>query len=261
MSFINWQQVEVPELLTNKITMLTKAELKLLYSITKDYFQNKGCIVDAGCFLGGSTLGLASGLLDKVNQPIIHSYDRFIMEKYTIGKYFPEDAVLGSSFLDQYLQQIEEIKHLVSVHPGDILNYKSPEPLIEILFLDVLKTPLVNDHIVENFFPNLIPGHSLVVQQDYNFHSCNGWIHCTMEYLSDYFEIVDYTPCNSVVFLYTKEIPKEKTIKTFQSMTVDQIMDLHDKAQARFPEKQQEYLKKSKQNLVEILTKQGKIKP
>jgi hypothetical protein len=77
-----------------------------------------------------------------------------------------------------------------------------------------------------------------------------------MEYLSEYFEIVDFTPCNSVVFLNTKEIPKEKLKKVFQSMSYEQIFELHDKARNRFPSKQQEILLKSRQQLAEILSKQ-----
>ena len=252
MNYFKWQEEALPVLLKNAKTMLTEPELRLLHCISKN-FKNEGIIVDAGCFIGGSTLALASGILDRIHHRVIHSYDRFLAEKYTLGKYLPETTELLSDIRPLFEEQIKDIKYLVEIHAGDILTFKAPDEDIEILFLDVLKTPTVNDHVVEEFFPKLIPNLSIVIQQDYCFTKFNGWIHSTMEYFSDYFEIIDFTPCNSVVFLYKKQIPLDMLKKVFKSMSKEKALELQQKAIKRFPEKQQLILQESAEQLKTLL--------
>jgi hypothetical protein len=252
MNYFNWEEQVLPDFLKNINTMLTQPELRLLHCISKK-FQNKGIIVDAGCFLGGSTLALASGILDKIHHRVIHSYDRFLAEKYTLGKYLPETTELLSDILPIFKEQTKSIEYLIELHAGDILNFKAPDEDIEILFLDVLKTPSVNDYVVEHFFPRLVPDLSIVIQQDYCFTKFNGWIHSTMEYLSDYFEIIDYTPCNSVVFLYKKQIPSEMLKNIFKSKSLEENLKLQQKAIQRFPEKQRMILNQSAEQLKTLL--------
>src|SRR5262245_40948254 len=44
------------------VTMLRPDEINLLHWLAATFYQGNGAIVDAGCFLGGSTYALASGL-------------------------------------------------------------------------------------------------------------------------------------------------------------------------------------------------------
>ena len=48
------------------------------------------------------------------------------------------------------------------------------------LFVDIAKTWALNDVVIEQFFPRLIPGRSVVVQQDYAF-AFRPWVAITME--------------------------------------------------------------------------------
>jgi hypothetical protein len=60
-----------------------------------------------------------------------------------------------------------QVADLVRVHEGDLLaNGWSGDP-IELLFVDFSKTWALNDFIVKEFFPSLIAGRSVVVQQDF----------------------------------------------------------------------------------------------
>jgi len=43
-------------------TMLSEEEIRLLRWATHEYYEGEGEIIDAGCFLGGSTMALAEGL-------------------------------------------------------------------------------------------------------------------------------------------------------------------------------------------------------
>ncbi len=205
--------------------------------------------MDAGCFLGGSTLPLAHGISEnkavscRTDEPYIHSYDLFTVEPWTIGLYFSHRMPNGSSFKDVFLENVRAFDSLIEVHPGDLTKSAVPDRPIEILFIDLAKHWVVNDDLVHRFFPKLIPGHSIVVQQDYLFNSWCGWLAVTMEYFSEYFEIVDHTTFGSVAFFYHTEIPpdllKENLIA---DLSRREITELGARAKARFSGQQKEIL-------------------
>ena len=57
----DWRSVKLPYDQSHIKTMLMKEELKLLFSLGKDYFSCQGHIVDAGCFLNPVSLPGISG--------------------------------------------------------------------------------------------------------------------------------------------------------------------------------------------------------
>jgi hypothetical protein len=48
--------------------MLSIDERRLLYILARDYFRGDGAIIEAGCFLGGSTIALAAGVTENQRQ-------------------------------------------------------------------------------------------------------------------------------------------------------------------------------------------------
>jgi hypothetical protein len=46
----------LPAAVADSISMLTLDEKQFLYWLTSEYFSGIGAIIDAGCFIGGSTL-------------------------------------------------------------------------------------------------------------------------------------------------------------------------------------------------------------
>lgn len=264
LSIPEWRQIDLAEVNVTAPTMLVPDELRLLYSLGKNYFRNQGCVVDAGCFLGGSTQALAHGVsanpiwLSNQRTEVIHSYDRFLVEPYTIGRFFPNTTPLNSSFESAYRSNIEEIADLVVVHTGDIQQAAVPFDTIEILFIDVAKHWSINDYLVRSFFKKLAPARSVVVQQDYLFNKWNGWLMVTMEYFNDYFDLADHTEVNSAVFLYKKEIPAELLQSNLiESLSLHEIHDLATRNIERFPDTQQEILTTSLGHLLELLQDKG----
>jgi len=255
-----WRSVALSEQIRHTQTMLLQTEQQMLYVLARDYFKNFGVIVDGGCFLGGSTLALAEGL--RANKAyakapsgaVIHSYDLFVVEPWTIGVYFPDTTPLGTSFETKFRQNIARVADLVSVHAGDVTMAPVPDRPIEILFIDLAKHWTVSDYVVRTFFPKLVAGHSLVIQQDYLYHTWTGWLPVTMEFFSEYFEIVDHTEDNSVVFFYKKQIPEHMLERdVIQSMTRTEIRNLSNLAIARFSGHQREVLLKSRDQFQELL--------
>lgn len=232
-----WAALRAPADVRLVPTMLSEQEQALLYWLARDHFRGQGRIVDGGCFLGGSTAALAAGMRDRrlpVHERPIVSYDLFRVEPYTIetfGGYFPSSTV-GSSFraaFDRHLAQFGGIE----VREGDICAIGwSGEP-IEILFLDIVKTAQVNDVVLAQFFPRLIPGHSVIVQQDYLW-GWGPWIHITMERLADYVERLDAMWNGSVLYLLTAPIPAELLRVRVAELSPDTQLALMDRAVARW---------------------------
>jgi SAM-dependent methyltransferase len=255
-----WRKRAVPAPCAGVQTMLMDDELRLLNYLADEYYTGEGAIVDAGCFLGGSTLALADGLRRNLTrrgageEKLIHSYDRFEIEGWTIDSYFPQSAQAGESFRPLFDSNIAPYSGLIEVHPGDILSHTWAGGPIEILFIDVAKHWTVCDWVTWQFFPRLIPGKSVVVQQDYLYHHWVAWIHVTMEFYSDYFEYVCDTGSNSVAFLNTGRIPEDVLReKTVESLTTAEKIELMDRAASRFTGKQAELLRSAKRHFLEML--------
>ncbi len=223
-------------------TMLTEAERKLLYFLADRYFTDAGHIIDAGCFVGGSTSALGLGLrawrerAGRAPAHRIHAYDLFRAAEWMYEKHLPRTVAAGASLLPEFERITAPVRDLIDVHEGDITALPRPAGPIEILFVDVAKTPDLSDYVVREFFPALIPGRSIVVQQDYlyDFDSA-AWLHVTMEHYADYFRIVTDTGVNSVVFLYEKAIPPHLlSQRTIAGIAASDKIRLMARARARF---------------------------
>ena len=255
-----WRQDPVPAACANVPTMLVPDELRLLHHLAENYYSGAGAIVDGGSFLGGSTVALADGLCRNPRRhrfgsaKPIHSYDRFEVEEWTRGNFFPESTAAGASFREAFDANVAPYADLIEVHAGDVLDHSWSGGPIEILFIDVAKHWKVCDWITWQFFPHLIPGRSIVVQQDYLYHHWVGWLHVTMELYADYFEYVCDTGVNSVVFLNTRKIPES----VLRRHSVDELpladkIALMDRAANRFDGEKRALILAAKDHFVEML--------
>lgn len=240
--------------------MLIADELRLLEFLTEDYYSGDGCVVDAGCFLGGSTLALASGLRKNLirrripETKRIASFDLFEVEDWTRGRYFPVDTPAGTRFRAMFEHNVAAYESLVETYEGDITKTPWRGEPIEILFVDVAKHWKVCDWITSTLFPCLIPGRSIVVQQDYLYHQWNGWLHVTMEHFAPEFEILCDTGRNSVAFRLTKAFaPGRLTDNLVAEMPIAEKALLMDQAISRFDGEQADMLRSSKSHFLELL--------
>ena len=196
--------------------MLGLEERKLLYHLVRDVYSGEGAVVELGAFCGASTCCLAAGIRDNPNVTgqVVHSYDSFIAnEPYLVDfirTQFGETLAPGQSFGPLYRRATQEFAHLIEVHAGDLLARSWPEQApIEILFVDVAKTLALNGKVLTEFFPRLIPGKSIVIHQDF-YHPTAFYLPVVMDYLSNYFSIVETGRDWSVVFRLETEIPREQ---------------------------------------------------
>ncbi|MEQ1687073.1 MAG: hypothetical protein ABL874_00690 [Sphingopyxis sp.] len=255
-----WKWRSVPSATTATATMLMDDELRLLAFLTERYYTGRGAIIDAGCFLGGSTLALASGLRTwlaargQAETQLIHSFDLFKVEDWTRGIYFDTATAAGTSTRARFDAATAAYAPLITVHEGDITADPWHGGPIEILFIDIAKHWTVCDFITEHYFPHLIPGHSVVVQQDYLYQNTTAWLHVTMEYYADEFEILCDTTYNSVAFRLAKPFaPGRLRPALVASLPLNEQITLMDRSAARFSGEQRDILLAAKANYLEMI--------
>lgn len=221
-------------------TMMSAEECALLYSLARNRYSGEGCIVDAGIFLGGSTVALGQGVLDAGTQtpekPIV-SFDQALVTQGMLNfferrKVHPELA-MGDDLRPIIRENTADVASLVDYRFGDILaeEWDSSQP-VEICFLDILKTPAINRFAIKNFFPALMPGKSYVVHQDYFYHR-HPYIKIFQEFFSDYFEFIGIVK-TSAVFRLVKPIPGDQLARDlFEDLDEATLWRLHSQAEGR----------------------------
>jgi len=205
----NGPWAHLPKNVADYPSMLSLEERKMLGWLTEHYFSGAGIVCDLGFYLGGSTISLADGLRRAGRTgKLIQAYDFYEIgpkgwEKHMAsrGFEFPSDG----NALPLVEKMTSDYADLITFNKGDFCQSPVPEAPIEICFVDISKSPELNDHIIKSYFSKLIPGQSIVVQQDYFFRA-PPWDIATMEILSDYFEPLSFADINSAVFLNTKQI-------------------------------------------------------
>lgn len=212
---------DAPATATSGPGLLSEGECALLYTLARDYYSGEGSIVDLGCFLGRSTAALAYGLRDnpKVSPKpgVIYSYDKFslpggvevYLEEYItrLGAKV-EAGSEGLWFRPIFDRTIEPFADLVTTYEGSAPPLPYEAGPIEILFIDIVKTEALGIAVVETMFPHLIPGRSVVIQQD--FHHYYGWfIHLCMDFFAEYFRIIVDAAGASCAFVCVKPIPPD----------------------------------------------------
>lgn len=205
-------------------TMLKFDEQAYYVALTRDWAQGAGAIVDLGSFAGGSAACLAEGVAQAGRADVVYGYDKFDVVDFDsfADRYHrycaappasdsPHDplplvAAEGTDLTPVARAFLQPWGDRVQLYKGAIeeLGWRGGE--IEILVMDASKTAESMDRMSIQFFAHLIPGRSVVVQQDFLWWQ-QPWIGVQMAVLSDYLVPIVHVPRDSVSFLCTKPIP------------------------------------------------------
>jgi hypothetical protein len=232
-----WHREIPPEVLPQSVaTMLAFGERQMLYWLARE-LPIPGVIVDAGCFIGGSTQALAAGFAANASTTgklgRIHTYDMFLAPRdgYSLNL-IGNGKKPGDTIFDVFNANVGMLLPLVAPHVGDFLSFDPPAEPINLLFVDIAKSRELNEHVVSRYFGKLVPGESILIQQDYNDHSCP-WVNVAMEFFADHFE---YLCDESASRLYSvTKLPTTEEIARFASLTIDEQITLMRSAADREP--------------------------
>lgn len=183
-------------------TMLTPEE-GLLYHWLGRRVRGDGATVDLGAYAGGSAARLLSGLALSGRGFHVHSYDRFRSSRALWARHMPEEPLPDADdadLLPVVRRYLESWEGHVTLHVGDIgEKHWTGEP-IEILSVDAAKGSAMADHIAAEFFPALVPGRSILIQQDY-LMAVQPWLCAQMVGLREQFLPLTHVPKVGLVFL------------------------------------------------------------
>jgi hypothetical protein len=234
-----WDPPDVPHTVAAVPMMISDQEQTLLYRLAAEWYDGAGAIVDAGVFLGGSTAAFVDGIRANpraLPPKPVHCYDLFATDWGARGSYAEllPHVPAGDSTLERFRELMGDRLERVHVHAGDIRREAWPGEAVSILFVDLAKTWSINDHVNREFFPSLLPGRSVVVQQDY-VNEWLPWIHIGMELLADAFEYIDWAPHGSAIFVPTRPIAREEIPPSLRDDVPDaEKLELFERAAARF---------------------------
>jgi len=231
-----WDVAALPDAVLKPETMLSVAERRLLYWLGAEHARGDGAVVDAGCFVGGSTVALAEGL--RVNRragdAYVDAFDRFTVDEFMATAYLAGHGLqAGDSFRPVFDANTAAVRDLVVVHEGDLAEADWDERPIDVLFVDIAKTWEINDVVIRRFFGWLEPNRSIVVQQDMA-HALCPWLAITMELLADHFELLGYVEHNSLVYRCRAPIPPGAVPHSLRALPDDRKLALLERATGRF---------------------------
>lgn len=200
-----WYSIDLPAPVADGRPMIFEDERRLLYTLARDFYRGEGRIIDGGTFIGDSSLALGFGLKDRnyPRKPVIDAFDLFILDPWAARNAWyasdGPDVKAGDNIRSVYERRTAEIADYIVVHEGDVTTAPWNGGPIEILFSDIAKGWHINDYIVQNWFPALIPRHSVLIQQD-QVQEYHPWVAITMEMLAGHFEWIDYVKNSSAVY-------------------------------------------------------------
>lgn len=210
--------------LATLVGMTTKEERAFLQWYASAKFQGRGVMVELGPFVGASTAAICSGLISRQaggtehgkleSNRIVRVYDRFVCTpnmvdciRQALGPEAPFNIEVGASCRPLFDLQTKEYANFFTLHDGDLLAETHDNAPIEFLFIDAMKTPELAKHVVRQFYPSLIPGHGVLVQQDF-VHYYASWIHILQYRLRHLFRFVLHVPRSaSAVFEVVAQDP------------------------------------------------------
>jgi len=210
--------------------LLGPIEGAMLYYLARDWCSGKRQIVDAGSFLGASASLLAKGLKENPHRcsgALVHCFDLWEAKFGGLADFIRSNVdpgfCDGDDFLHFFLDQIREVRDAVVTHKCDFEEASWAGGEIDLLFIDIAKTPSLNRVVLERFLPTVVPGEGFMVQQDFH-NPDNPWIQTSIGHLIEYFEVLEPRADDSALFRLRASIPVDllRDAGRYEDLTFDE---------------------------------------
>jgi hypothetical protein len=162
--------------------MISTEEAKY-YNYIGAFYEGIGEAVELGPWLGASTQHIARSLAGNPHftGKQLHVVDDFVWRADWMNDYVPDDEKLPNhaSFRPSFEKHTSGIQHLISVRQGKLTDYDGNSHVdqfswggdaIEFLYADCGRTMAANDAWYKYLRPCFVPGHTLLMMQDWRTH-------------------------------------------------------------------------------------------
>ncbi|MEM7597843.1 MAG: hypothetical protein AAF382_09090 [Pseudomonadota bacterium] len=199
-----WRDLSARDLghATHVPSMLNDEETRLYFWMARHLAGAEGHIVDLGSFAGGSTAYLAEGNRAGGGAAQVFAFDQFsASEKAKTRQLYAKgvDAFEGADILPLSKRLLAPWSRRIEFRKCRIENETWTDGPIALMTLDASKTSATMDQMADIFFPHLIPGVSVIIQQD-ELHWREPWIAVQMEKFKDCFEPLCFVPGGAMAY-------------------------------------------------------------
>lgn len=225
-----WRRAALPPL-PEVPTMLSPEERRYLYWLGNEVWSGRGCVVEIGSWLGGSTVCLAAGMRASGHPAAgrLRVFDNFIWREFMTAR-APLPLAPGDSFQADFLRYTEPFaaeiaaearalpdeaiaddgeaaaKRFAEEHEVAAFDGAVPEP-VEVLFVDGAKSWRGRRHLLSTLGGSLLPDTALLVCQDFKYWATY-WVPILVMLLADRLEPVhDVTSATTLSFRLNGELP------------------------------------------------------
>jgi len=193
-------------------TMLAPEEQQFYLWLTRDWMQGDGMVIDLGAFVGGSTARLAEGHRIAGHPGKVFGFDRFRAGEDVKARLLYPGGVprfRGDDVFRVARRLLAPWRDRLVLRRGEIQSIGWTGDPIEVLAVDAFKRVDLIDRMVADFFPALVPGRSILVQQDF-LHWSQPWICALMVRFGDAFVPLCHVPGDTVAFLLQKPLTPDR---------------------------------------------------
>jgi len=222
-------------------SMLGHDERLLLHWAARAGNAGGDAVVDAGCFIGGSTVSLGHGIKARgagAPQSPLHVYDLFVFGAEGEKVWVPDgfEFAVGGSTVAVFEHHVRAVRDLLRIHRGDVRLEHWTDGSIGVLFIDIAKSWDTGDAVWRAFFPSLVPNESLIIQQDL-VHWGHPWCAIVMELLADRFDYLGWAWFSSAVYRCVRTISASDLPTSLQrDLSLEESLALVDRAAERLGE-------------------------
>lgn len=192
----------------------TVRERNVLHWLARDWYTGAGEIVDLGSTVGGTAVPLCAGIREngglnvRQREGRVHCFDRFGRE-VVHGVWGRSVGLPAAGFVDgkaafQYFTA--PYQQSICLHAGDFLRTRWGGKPVELLHVDLAKTPELWAHVWSEFGRQLRPGRSLLIHQDFE-RSRLPWLTYSVGAQLPFLELVGPVVSGTVYALVKHEIP------------------------------------------------------
>lgn len=194
--------------------------------------RSNALLVDAGCYVGASTVSLGeglrhSGLPEGKRRGRIWSYDLFRTTPAMSEHYLKGSGLKpGDSFQPIFEKNVSPYSDYVTTHAGDIRKALIPSQPVAILFLDILWSWDCTNFVARSFYPLLECGRSLLIHQDfvYPFYP---WVILNMGLLKESLQFSYNVQYSSVVFDVKRKL-RSSDIEDPRNIPLSRALAIYD---------------------------------
>lgn len=207
---------------------IDRSERELYYRLARNGYQGVGEIVEVGSLFGASTSCFAAGLRDNPNvvekAKRLHCFDRF--EVYPAIQPVFRTLNVGDDFSALFVNNVLQYEQMLRVTKCDARKIVWDRGPIEILFIDCAVSAELYQAVMHALYPSLIPGTSLIVDQDFFFPAA-WWLPVKNRLLQTLLSPLKSADCTLVSRL-TQPLGSAIAQIDFAGLTLDQRLNLLD---------------------------------